>query len=66
MGSCGHDQGLGIVRGLASDIGEFVNSQIGQIVACVNTRFAQFGNQLKGQALDVTQVLGRLQRRLLL
>jgi hypothetical protein len=30
-----HDQGFGLVRGLAGDIGKFVDGQVGQVVAGV-------------------------------
>ena len=41
-----HDQGGGFTIGLSGDVGEFVCGQIGQIVASMNTRFNQLGNQI--------------------
>ena len=51
-----HDHGLGFVRRLASDFCEFINSQIGQVVAGVNTTVRELPNQFSSDACKVTQI----------
>ena len=57
MLACFHDQRLGLVRRLAGDFGEFIDGQIGQIVAGLYPVFMQLGNQLGSEAFQVAQIL---------
>ena len=60
MGARRHDQDLGLLGRLASDLGQFVDGQIGQVVASVYARLRELGDQFRGQPLDVAQVLRHL------
>lgn len=46
------DQGTRLFFGHTGDLGEFVHSQIGEIVTGVNARFGQLRNQLGGQTFQ--------------
>src|SRR5690606_25233041 len=52
-----HDQGLGLFRGLASDVREFVDGQVGQFVARVHAGVSQLANELRVEPVEIAQVL---------
>ena len=57
MFACLHDQGLGVVRRLASDIGELVDREVSQLIPGVHTAISQLANQFGGQTFEVAQIL---------
>ena len=52
-----HDDGPGLLFGVPSDVGEFINRQIGEIIQGVHTAVRELDDQLGGEPGEVAQVL---------